>query len=57
VQEARNPFCPGRAAEGRLTAAPGNETDMQAVEDDFRTLAERFRVRSLAFDPWPALPR
>ncbi|WP_120010636.1 terminase TerL endonuclease subunit [Teichococcus vastitatis] len=27
---------------------------MQIVEDDLRTLAERFRVRSLAFDPWQA---
>jgi phage terminase large subunit-like protein len=27
---------------------------MQTVEDDLRSLAERFRVRSLAFDPWQA---
>nr|WP_277819192.1 terminase TerL endonuclease subunit [Pseudoroseomonas vastitatis] len=54
VLEARNPSYPGWAAEGWLTVTPGNETDMQAVEDDLRSLAERFRVRSLAFDPWQA---
>ncbi|MDJ0391067.1 terminase large subunit [Roseomonas sp. E05] len=54
VLEARNPSYPGWAAEGWLTVTPGNETDMQAVEADLRSLAARFRVRSLAFDPWQA---
>jgi len=54
VLEARNPSYPGWAAEGWLSVTPGNETDMQAVEADLRSLAERFRVRSLAFDPWQA---
>jgi phage terminase large subunit-like protein len=54
VLEARNPSYPGWAAEGWLTVTPGNETDMQRVEDDIRALAETFRVRSLAFDPWQA---
>jgi phage terminase large subunit-like protein len=54
VLEARNPSCPGWAAEGWLTVTPGNETDMQTVEEDLRSLAERFRIKSLAFDPWQA---
>jgi len=45
VREARNPCYPGWAAEGWLSVTPGNETDMQAVEAD---------LRSLAFDPWQA---
>ncbi|MFT8247196.1 terminase large subunit [Roseomonas sp. BN140053] len=54
VLEARNPSYPGWAAEGWLTVTPGNETDMRTVEEDLRSLAERFRVRSIAFDPWQA---
>jgi phage terminase large subunit-like protein len=54
VLEARNPSYPGWAAEGWLSVTPGNETDMQTVEDDIRALAEKFRLRSLAFDPWQA---
>jgi phage terminase large subunit-like protein len=45
---------PGWAAEGWLTVTPGNETDMQTVEEDLRGLAARFRIKSLAFDPWQA---
>ncbi|MXP65886.1 hypothetical protein E0493_21290 [Roseomonas sp. M0104] len=54
VLEARNPSYPSWAAEGWLSVTSGNETDMQAVEADLRSLAARFRVRSLAFDPWQA---
>ncbi|MFC7737514.1 terminase large subunit [Roseomonas sp. GCM10028921] len=54
VLDARNASYPGWAAEGWLTVTPGNETDMRRVEEDIRSLAERFRIRSLAFDPWQA---
>ena len=54
VLEARNASYPGWAAEGWLTVTPGNETDMRTVEEDLRGLAERFRIKSVAFDPWQA---
>ncbi len=54
VLEARNPAYPGWAAEGWLTLTPGNETDMRTIEEDLRGLGQRFRIKSLAFDPWQA---
>ena len=52
VLEARNPSYPGWAAEGFLTVTPGNETDFATIEDDILDLCRRFRVGSVAFDPW-----
>lgn len=52
VLEARNASYPGWAAEGDLIITPGNETDFGQIEDDIVDLCKRFRVRSLAYDPW-----
>jgi phage terminase large subunit-like protein len=52
--EARNPSYPGWAAEGWLTVTSGNETDFGTIEDDLVELCRRFRVLSLAYDPWSA---
>ena len=54
VIEARNPFYPGWAAEGYLTITPGNETDFGSIEADILDLCRRFRVLSVAYDPWAA---
>ena len=54
VLEARNPSYPGWAADGYLTVTPGNETDFGQIEDDLRDICRRFRVQSVAFDPWGA---
>jgi phage terminase large subunit-like protein len=54
ILEARNPSYPSWAADGWLTATPGSPTDMQTVEEDLRGLAERIRIKSLAFNPWRA---
>src|SRR5271165_1150288 len=54
VIEARNPSYPGWAANAELIITPGNETDFGAIEDDILDLCRRFRVLSLAFDPWNA---
>ncbi len=52
--EARNPSYPGWAANNELIITPGNETDFGAIEDDILDLCRRFRVLSVAFDPWNA---
>jgi phage terminase large subunit-like protein len=52
VMEARNPSYPGWAADGHLTVTPGNETDFAVVEADVLDLCRRFRVLSVAYDPW-----
>ena len=52
VMEARNPSYPGWAADGHLTVTPGDETDFAAVEADVLDLCRRFRVLSVAYDPW-----
>jgi phage terminase large subunit-like protein len=52
VMEARNPSYPGWAADGYLTVTPGNETDFAQIEDDIRDFCRRFRVQSVAYDPW-----
>jgi phage terminase large subunit-like protein len=35
-----------------LTVTPGNETDFAQIEDDIRDFCRRFRVQSVAYDPW-----
>lgn len=50
--EARNVSYPGWAAEGYLTITPGNETDYATIEDDILELRRRFKVESIAYDPW-----
>ena len=52
VDEARNPSYPIWAADNWLTVTPGNETDYGTIEADLITWGRRFRVRSVAFDPW-----
>ena len=52
VMEARNPSYPGWAANDELVITPGNETDFGMIEDDVVDLCRRFRVLSLAYDPW-----
>ena len=52
VMEARNPSYPGWAANDELTITPGNETDFGMIEDDVADMCRRFRVLSLAYDPW-----
>lgn len=52
VMEARNPSYPGWAANNELTITPGNETDFGMIEDDIADYCRRFRVLSLAYDPW-----
>lgn len=54
VLEARNASYPGWAAEGWLTVTPGNETDFSTIEADVLDLCRRFRVVSVAYDPWGA---
>jgi phage terminase large subunit-like protein len=54
VMEARNPSYPGWAADGYLVVTPGNETDFGAIEDDILDLCRRFKVLSVAYDPWAA---
>jgi phage terminase large subunit-like protein len=54
VLEARNSSYPGWAAAGYLTIAPGNETDFSTIESDILDLCRRFRVVSVAYDPWGA---
>lgn len=52
VMEARNPSYPGWAASNELVITPGNETDFGMIEDDVTDLCRRFKVLSLAYDPW-----
>jgi phage terminase large subunit-like protein len=54
VLEARNASYPGWANEGQLIVTPGDETDFQTIENDVLDLCRRFRVGSLAYDPWGA---
>jgi len=54
VLEARDPSYPGSAANNELIITPGNETDVRAIEDDILDLCRRFRVLSVAYDPWNA---
>ena len=54
VLEARNPSYPGWAAEGYLTVTMGNETDFSAIEDFLIDCCKRFKVVSVAYDPWAA---
>ncbi len=42
------------AEQGNLTATPGAVVDLEAVEEEIRTLCERFLVREVAFDPYGA---
>ena len=52
VLEARNALYPIWARDGHLTITAGNETDFSVIESDIIALCRRFRVRSVAFDPW-----
>jgi phage terminase large subunit-like protein len=54
VLEARNASYPGWAADGHLVITDGNETDFSRIEDDVLEFCRRFRVLSVAFDPWAA---
>lgn len=52
VMEARNPSYPGWAAANELIITPGDETDFATIEDDVVEYFRRFRVVSMAYDPW-----
>jgi phage terminase large subunit-like protein len=52
VLEARNPSYPGWAAADELIITPGDETDFATIEDDTVEWMRRFRVLSMAYDPW-----
>jgi phage terminase large subunit-like protein len=52
VMEARNASYPGWANANELIITPGNETDFQTIEDDTVEWFRRFRVASMAYDPW-----
>lgn len=52
VLEARNASYPGWANDGDLIVTPGDETDYATIEADILDLCKRFRVESLAYDPW-----
>jgi phage terminase large subunit-like protein len=52
VMEARNASYPGWANANELIITPGNETDFQTIEDDTVEWFRRFRVLSMAYDPW-----
>jgi phage terminase large subunit-like protein len=52
VMEARNPSYPGWANANELILTPGNETDYSAIEADVIEWCRRFKVRSMAYDPW-----
>lgn len=52
VLEARNASYPGWAADGDLVITGGEETDFDTIEQDVLDLCRRFRVQSLAYDPW-----
>jgi phage terminase large subunit-like protein len=54
VLEARHASYPGWAADGELVITPGNETDFDQIERDIIDLCKRFRVISIAYDPWQA---
>lgn len=54
VMEARNASYPGWAANDYLIITPGNETDFATIEGDVLDLCRRFRVLSVAYDPWAA---
>lgn len=54
VMEQRNPSYPGWAAQDELIVTPGNETDFSTIESDAIDWCRRFRVRSMAYDPWAA---
>ena len=52
VMEARNPSYPGWAAADELIITPGDETDFGTIEEDTIAWFKRFRVLSMAYDPW-----
>lgn len=52
--EARHASYPGWAADEYLTVTEGNETDYQRIEEALVDLVQRFRVLSVAYDPWSA---
>ena len=52
VLEARNPSYPGWANSDELVVTAGNETDYSTIEDDILDWCKRFRVVSMAYDPW-----
>jgi phage terminase large subunit-like protein len=54
ILEARYAAYPGWAADGYLTVTEGNETDFSRIEDDLLEFMRRFRILSVAYDPWAA---
>nr|WP_254452320.1 terminase TerL endonuclease subunit [Roseicella sp. DB1501] len=54
VDEARNAAYPNWEAEKRLIVTDGNTTDFGTIEADILDLCRRFKVLSVAYDPWNA---
>jgi phage terminase large subunit-like protein len=51
---AGNSQYPGWLRTGRLTATPGNVIDFEWIETELLSLASRFQIESVAFDPFQA---
>jgi phage terminase large subunit-like protein len=52
VLEARNASYPAWANDGDLIITGGEETDFGTIEEEILDLCRRFRVESVAYDPW-----
>jgi phage terminase large subunit-like protein len=54
ILEGKNASYAGWERNGYLIQTEGNETDFATIEDHLRDLCKRFKVRSIAYDPWNA---
>lgn len=54
LEEQRNPSYAGWARAGDLIVTKGNEIDFGVIEQTVLDLCKRFRVLSVAYDPWNA---
>ena len=55
VEEQRNASYAGWIKSGHLIETPGNEIDFATIEDTLLDMCARFRVLSVAYDPWNAV--
>jgi phage terminase large subunit-like protein len=54
ISDSRNASYKGWEITGHLVATPGDVTDFSLIEAEILYDASRFRVRSVAYDPWQA---